>query len=84
MNKIYLFLLLLVACSAAPVKDFHTIQYLPQDGNCHDRLLADGTVEELCYFDDGDKDWITIRKSFFNKELNYQDLLIRSCKKWRR
>ena len=46
-------------------------------------LLDDDTLEFKCFNDDGDADWITIRKSFYNKELDYQDLLIKECKKWR-
>ena len=77
---------MVTACAAIPVKDFKTIQYLPRDGNCFERLLEDGTIEVKCYYDESgdikDKDWITIRKSFFNKELDYQDTLKRRCKKW--
>lgn len=79
-------LIALVACSAAPIKDFKTLQWLPESGNCHERLLADGTILLKCYYDDGtneEKDWIVIKKSDYNKELNYQDLLIKSCKKWK-
>ena len=85
-NKLYIFLLALAACSSAPVKDFKTIQYLPYDGNCFERLLQNGDIETKCYYDSDvqdEKDWVVIRKSSLNKELDYQALLINKCKKWR-
>ena len=85
--RIYTILFAVMACSAVPIKDFKTLQYLPQDGNCHERLLSDDTTEVECYYDNGtddEADWVTIRKSYFNKELNYQDLLIKSCKQWKK
>ena len=75
--------MVVVACSSAPLKDFKTLQYLPDNGNCFTRILPDGSVETECYDDNDNPDWITVKKSFFNKELDYQDLLIRECKKWR-
>jgi hypothetical protein len=87
MKARYLLLFLFVACSSAPIKDFKTIQWLPDDGNCHARKLKDGSIVSECYYDEGtdeEADWVVVRKSDFNKELNYQDLLIKSCKKWKK
>ena len=84
-NIYFLMAFILIACGFAPVKNFKTIQYLNQDGNCFERLLDDGTIEVKCYYDEGtpkEKDWVVIRKSDLNKEHDYQDLLIKSCKKW--
>lgn len=80
-------LFVFVACAAAPKKDFKTLQYLPMPGDCFERKLKDGSIETKCYYDDGtdsEKDWITIRKSDFNKELDYQDKLIYKCKVWKK
>lgn len=75
-----------IACAAAPKKDFKTIQYLPEEGACFDRILPNNEIETLCHYSNGtnsEKDWIAIRKSSFNKELNYQNLLIKKCKVWK-
>ena len=86
--KTLLLLIVLLSCAgAAPVKDFKTIQFLPRHGDCFDRLKKDDTIETKCYFDNGTEEegnWITIRKTDYNKELNYQDLLKKECKKWKR
>ena len=77
----------LVACAAGPLKQFKTIQYLPYDGNCFERLMPDGSLDTKCYFDEGtneEKDWIVIKKSDFNRELDFQALLRKSCRKWKR
>ena len=85
--RIILFLtLFLTSCTTPPVKNFKTTQWLPEDGNCHSRKLINDAVVTRCYWEEGTKeerDWITIRKSMFNEELNYQDLLIYKCKKWK-
>ena len=83
MNKLFLFFFFIVACSSAPIKEFKTIQYLPLNGACFERLLDDDTIETICYDDVLEKGWIVITKEHHNKELDYQDLLIRQCKKWR-
>ncbi len=85
--KYLFFLVTLTACAGAPRKDFKTLQYLNHDGNCFERKLSDDSFERKCYYDDGtdeEADWIVIRKSDFNKELDYQDKLIYSCKTWKK
>lgn len=87
MKNRYLLPFLLVACSSAPRKEFKTIQWLPDHGNCHTRKLESNEIVTKCYYDDGtveQKDWITIKKSDFNKELDYQSKLIHSCRKWKK
>lgn len=85
--KYLFFLVTLTACAGAPKKDFKTLQYLPIDGNCFERILENGTIEIKCYYDSGtpeERNWIVVKKSDFNKELDYQDKLIFNCKKWKR
>jgi len=76
-------LLLLTSCtSLMPLKHFKSIQYLPDNNSCFERSLGNNTVERKCYIDGVSHDWVVIKKSDFNKELGYQDLLINRCWKW--
>lgn len=85
-TKLFVLLVSVTACASYPIKDFKTVQYLPFDGVCFDRLKEDGSREIKCYYDEGledEKNWTVIRKSDLYKEWDYQDKLIKSCEKWR-
>jgi hypothetical protein len=85
--RILFFITLLISsCTTPPVKNFRTTQWLPEDENCHSRRLINGAIVERCFYEHGteeERDWITIRKSSFNAELDYTDLLIFKCDKWK-
>lgn len=69
------------ACATIPVKDYTVIKWLPVSGSCFERLLPNDQIEKMCI--DDDSDMIGISLSDYIKELNYQNILIKSCKKFK-
>lgn len=65
-----------------PVKDYKVTKWLPIYGNCYERMLSDGSVEHICI--DETSDMIGITLGDYIKELDYQSLLIRKCRKWKK
>jgi len=75
---------ILVACSsAAPRRDF-TVQLYKTDAVCVKYLTEENEVIIICDDDERfPKDLTGISIEDYNLERRYQDLLIKSCKKWR-
>ena len=83
--KLFGLSIILVACtSAAPKRNFN-VQLYKTDAVCVRFLSEDGAIVIIC--DDDDRfpeDLIGITVEDYNKERDYQDLLINQCKKWKR
>ena len=77
-------LIVLVACtSATPKRDFTVILY-ETDLVCVRWKTEDGQINILCKGEDGmPDDLVGIRVIDYNKERDYQDLLINRCRKWK-
>ena len=72
----------LIACAAAPKKNFTVNKWLPVYGSCFERLTKEGEILRVCIDDDDDMIGISLRD--YQKELNYQDLLKNKCKAWKK
>lgn len=82
-SRIFLIALLLSnsACATFPPKDYMTVKWLAMSGACFERLLPNDVVETVCIDDNSDMIGMSLRD--IDKELNYQNLLIKSCKRWK-
>jgi len=84
MRKLILISFMLVACSSAvPKRDFKVRLY-KTDAVCVQYKTEEGEVLVIC---DDDERWpqdlIGISIEDYNKERDYQSLLINKCKRWK-
>ena len=74
-------LFVVVSCAAAPpAKNYKVTEWLPTINSCFERLLPDDTIETICISNNSTMIGVSLQD--LQKERNYQDLLIRKCKKW--
>lgn len=85
MKKIIVASLILVSCtSSAPKRDF-TITLYESDYNCLEFFdPEDQVIKRTCIGDEDHPERIrAISLDDYQKERDFQDLLIRQCKKWK-